>query len=57
MFLLKARRPEVYRERFDVKAEHSVSDAETEEILKHMSDEKLAELKAHTDAACELMGK
>ncbi len=28
-----------------------------EETLRHMSDEKLAELKAHTDAVFEIMGK
>ena len=42
----KARRPEAYRERFDIKAEHSTTDAEAEERLRNMSDEKLARLKA-----------
>ena len=28
-----------------------------EETLRHMSDEKLAELKAHTEAVFEIMGK
>ena len=28
-----------------------------EETLRHMSDEKLAELKVHTAAVCEIMGQ
>ena len=46
IFLLKARRPEVYRERFDVKNEHSLGSSVTEELIKGLSDEQLEKLEA-----------
>ncbi len=49
MFLLKATRPEVYRERFDVEAERSMGDSVTAEISAGLSDAKLAQPKQATD--------
>ena len=56
IFLLKARRPEVYRERFDVKSEHSLGYGVTEEIIKGLSDEKLAQLDAATNTIRQIVG-
>ncbi len=49
MYLVKARRPEGYRERFDVEAERSMGDSVTAEISAGLSDEKLAQPKQATD--------
>ena len=56
IFLLKARRPDLYRERWDVKTEHSLGDAVTAEIIAGLSDEKLAQLQAATDTMKAIVG-
>ncbi len=56
MFLLKARRPEVYRERYAIKAEHSLGGAVTAEIIAGLSDEKLALLDNLTSQIKAIVG-
>ena len=59
MFLLKAKRPEVYRECFDLEAERRMGDSVTAEIIAGLSDEKLAQPKQATDLvkrACGAVG-
>lgn len=56
MFLLNARRPEVYRRRLDVNAKHGPTDEVTAEIIAGLSDEKLEELKLATDTMKAIIG-
>ena len=56
IFLLKARRPDLYREPWDVKTEHSLGYAATAKIIAGLSDEKLAQLEAATDTMRAIVG-